>query len=51
MYPTSIPIIICVLSSAEEALAISRNLAFSLSEALSMPSAIFDGMDKLDQVT
>ena len=46
MYSISIPIMIWVLSSAAEPLAISKNLAFSFSVDRSMPSAMFDGNRK-----
>ena len=51
MYSISIPIMIWVLSSAAEPLAISRNLAFSFSVDRSMPSAMFDGIKRLERVT
>ena len=50
MYSISIPIMIWVLSSAAEPLAISKNLAFSFSVDRSMPSAMFDGIERLERV-
>ena len=47
MYSISIPIMIWVLSSAAEPLEISKNLAFSFSVDRSMPSAMFDGIERL----
>ena len=47
MYSISIPIMIWVLSSAAEPLAIYKNLAFSFSVDRSMPSAMFDGIERL----
>ena len=50
MYSISIPIMIWVLSSAAEPLAISKNLAFSFSVDRSMPSAMFDGIERLERM-
>ena len=50
MYSISIPIMIWVLSSAAEPLAISKNHAFSFSVDRPMPSAMFDGIERLERV-
>lgn len=50
MYSISIPIMIWVLSSAAEPLAISKNLALSFSVDRSVPSAMFDGIERLERV-
>ena len=50
MYSISIPIMIWVLRSAAEPLAISRNLALSFSVDRSMTSAMFDGIERLERV-
>lgn len=51
IYLISMPIYICVLASAKEALAISRKRLFSLLLSLDIPSAILLGTESPERVS